>query len=324
MGALGAWADPSKLPSNSRQARILFDEARATYAAHLGIRSEYLNFIGEPSFGYFLGLEGLLNPDRKLIHSRIDRQEVYAIAARHNSQRLEVDSQGFISKYESEKDQVIAWQLRNGETGIAQPELEDSNSLIFVDATTSGARLPLPKNWAAAIYDARAWDGPGGLGILAIADEKNWKNPIPRMDTQKVPGGTSLPLIIAGAIALEQWVEGERAMKAQMLSLAEEIRRYIAVEIGDVNILSGPHDLISVSFNNVDAEYLVNELDKRGFAVDSGSACKPTALAPSHVLEAMGAPTLGNLRIYLHHDTSPKQVQAFLPALKEVVENFRG
>ena len=94
--------------------------------------------------------------------------------------------------------------------------------------------------------------------------------------------------------------------------------------IGDVNVLSGPHDLVSVSFNNVDAEYLVNELDKRGFAVDSGSACKPTALAPSHVLEAMGAPALGNLRIYLHHDTSPKQVQAFLPALKEVVENFRA
>ena len=95
-------------------------------------------------------------------------------------------------------------------------------------------------------------------------------------------------------------------------------------EIGEVNVLPGPHDLVSISIERVDAEYLVNELDKAGFAVDSGSACKPTALAPSHVLEAMGQPTGGNLRIYLHHDTTPKQVQNFLVALKFVVEKFRN
>ncbi len=323
MAASQGWADPKKLPSQSRSAGILFEEAKATFAAQLGIRSEYLHFIGEVSFGYFLGIKGLLTNDRHLYYSKIDRQEVHAIASTVPSTILDVNKEGQINKPPSSKNNVIAWQLRNGETGITQNELNDGNSLIFVDATASGARTPLPKNWATALFDSRAWNGPQGLGILAIRDEVNWKSPIPRLDNLKVPGGASLPLIIASAIALDQWVEGERGVKKQMESLAGEIRNFVKNEIGEVNVLPGPHDLVSISIEGVDAEYLVNELDKAGFAVDSGSACKPTALAPSHVLEAMGQPTGGNLRIYLHHDTTPKQVQNFLVALKFVVEKFR-
>lgn len=324
MASSQGWADPKKLPSQSRSAGILFEEAKATFAAQLGIRSEYLHFIGEVSFGYFLGINGLLTNERHLYYSKIDRQEVHAIASTVLSTILDVSKEGQINKPPSSVNNVISWQLRNGETGITQNDFIDENSLIFVDATSSGARTPLPKHWSTALFDSRAWDGPQGLGILAIRDEVNWKSPILRLDNLKVPGGASLPLIIASAIALDQWVEGERGVRKQMESLAEEIRTFIKNEIGNVNVLAGPHDLVSVSIDGVDAEYLVIELDKVGFAVDSGSACKPTALAPSHVLEAMGQPTSGNLRIYLHHDTTPKQVQNFLVALKFVVEKFRG
>ena len=324
LAASQGWSDPKKLPNQSRSANILLEEARATFASQLGIRNEYLHFIGEVSFGYYLGIAGLLDNDRHLFYSKIDRQEVHAIATKFPSTKLNVSSEGKIETPPSDPKNVIAWQLQNGETGIAQDDLIDENSLIFVDATSSGARLPLPKNWSTALFDSRSWDGPQGLGILAIRDDVNWSSPIPRLDNLKVPGGASLPLIISSAIALEQWVEGERGMKRQMESLADEIRRYVKNEIGSVNVLPGSHDLVSISIDGVDAEYLVLELDKAGFAVDSGSACKPTALAPSHVLEAMGQPTGGNLRIYLHHDTTPKQVQSFLIALKFLVEKFRG
>jgi cysteine desulfurase len=324
LAASQGWSDPKKLPNQSRSANILLEEARATFASQLGIRNEFLHFIGDVSFGYFLGLAGLLNSERHLYFSAIDRQEVHAIAAHQPSTRLQVSATGKIELPPSGKRNVIAWQIRNGETGITQDELNDDQSLIFVDATASGARNPLPKNWSTALFDSRSWDGPQGLGILAIKDEINWHSPVPRLDNLKVADNASLPLIVASAISLEQWVEGERAMKRQMESLADEIRKFIKNEIGEANVLPGPHDLVSVSIAGVDAEYLVLELDKAGFAVDSGSACKPTALAPSHVLEAMGQPTGGNLRIYLHHETTPKQVQNFLTALKFVVAKFRA
>lgn len=324
MASAQGWVDPKKLPSPSRQAKILLEEARATFASLLGIRNEYLHFIGEVSFGYFLGIKGLLSGDQKLFFSKIDRQEVHSIAATTPSELMPVSNLGKITPPAPSSHNVIAWQLRNGETGISQDELIDDKSRIFVDATASGARCPLPANWSTALFDSRSWDGPQGLGILAIKDEINWKSPIPRMDNLKVPEGASLPLIISSAIALEQWVEAERNLKIQMKVFSEQIRSFIESEIKDVNVLPGSNDLISVSINGVDAEYLVLELDKAGFAVDSGSACKPTALAPSHVLEAMGQPTGGNLRIYLHHTTSKKEVESFLVALKYLVEKFRA
>jgi cysteine desulfurase len=43
----------------------------------------------------------------------------------------------------------------------------------------------------------------------------------------------------------------------------------------------------------------VHELDRRGFAVASGSACTASTLEPSHVLAAMGVLTHGNVRVTL-------------------------
>jgi cysteine desulfurase len=324
MAASQGWVDPNKLPSPSRSAKILLEEARSTFATHLNLRPESIYFLGEVSFGYYLGLAGLLSDSRKLYYAPIDRQEVHAIAAHNQSEMLSVNPLGKISTPPSNENNVINWQLLNGETGIAQDALNDSKSFIFVDATTSGARLPLPKHFSTALFDSRSWDGPQGLGILVINDEKNWHNPIPRMDNAKVPGGASLPLIISSAIALDQWVDEEAKCKTFMAELAAKIRNFATSEIGDVTLVGGSHDLVAISIHKVDAEYLVQELDKAGFAVDSGSACKPTALAPSHVLEAMGQPTEGNLRIYLHHTTTEVEVDRFLVALKYLVEKFRS
>ena len=59
-----------------------------------------------------------------------------------------------------------------------------------------------------------------------------------------------------------------------------------------------PH-VVTFSCLFVDGEALVHELDRRGFAVASGSACTASTLEPSHVLAAMGVLTHGNVRVTL-------------------------
>jgi cysteine desulfurase len=68
----------------------------------------------------------------------------------------------------------------------------------------------------------------------------------------------------------------------------------------------------------------VNELDRRGFGVASGSACTASTLTPSHVLEAMGVLTHGNVRISLHRDTTRAEVDALCDALPAVVAEIRA
>jgi cysteine desulfurase len=77
-----------------------------------------------------------------------------------------------------------------------------------------------------------------------------------------------------------------------------------------------------------DGEALVRELDRRGFALASGSACTASTLEPSHVLAAMGALTHGNLRVTLPLSAvSPDRgddVARFAAALPEVVAAVRA
>jgi cysteine desulfurase len=74
----------------------------------------------------------------------------------------------------------------------------------------------------------------------------------------------------------------------------------------------------------VDGEALVTELDRRGFAVSSGSSCTAGTLRPSHVLEAMGVLTHGNVRVSLPPDVTEADVERFLDVLPGVVADVRA
>ena len=73
----------------------------------------------------------------------------------------------------------------------------------------------------------------------------------------------------------------------------------------------------------VNAEEIVRDLDRQGFAVDSGSACTAMNLAPSHVLSAMGLPTDGNIRIAIHAETNVTELLGLVSALVNAVRSQR-
>ena len=95
----------------------------------------------------------------------------------------------------------------------------------------------------------------------------------------------------------------------------------------DVDVVGDPDDrlphVVTFSCLYVEGEALVRELDRRGFGVSSGSACSASTLTPSHVLEAMGALTHGNIRVSLGRETTEADVDAFLAVLPEVVAGLR-
>ena len=110
-------------------------------------------------------------------------------------------------------------------------------------------------------------------------------------------------------------------------SLNARIREFLLSEIRDVDIAGSvenglPH-LLSFSILYIDAQILINQLDQRGFAIDSGSACSSANMEPSHVLAAMGILTHGNVRLTIHPNTKDEQVDEFLRALKVIVAELR-
>jgi cysteine desulfurase len=80
------------------------------------------------------------------------------------------------------------------------------------------------------------------------------------------------------------------------------------------------------AFNEIDGETLVMALDRKGFAVASGSACSSDSSEPSSVLLAMGVePDLakGAIRTSLGIDNSREQIDAFLAVIGQEITRLR-
>jgi cysteine desulfurase len=331
------WSEPSKLSRFSAKARILKESAIASMAEILGLRSDEIEILGEPALGHFYAIEGLLRPAEVLVYSGLDRKEVFAIARKHpRSHEVGVAPSGDIDARAmdsySKSHGVFALQAANGETGVVQ-DLETlvagaGQLRIAADFAAAGTRVPLPSRWDSAFFDARSWQGPQGVGVLAIHEGSGWKNPLPHIGNTRTPQSASLPLIIAAAIALEEWQEKETVEGERLRLLTQELRRNISSRISNFDVAGSlenslPH-ISSFSFLYVEGEELLRRLELSGFAVDSGSACTAEDLQPSHVLAAMGVLTHGNIRITLHHGVAAEKVRELADAIVIGVEELRA
>ncbi|MFN2198582.1 MAG: aminotransferase class V-fold PLP-dependent enzyme, partial [Anaerolineales bacterium] len=82
----------------------------------------------------------------------------------------------------------------------------------------------------------------------------------------------------------------------------------------------------SFVFDGVDGNALLMQLDLQGIACSSGSACKTGNPSPSEVLLALGIPAeraLGSLRVTLGRWTSAEEINTFVNALPEIINQNR-
>ena len=173
------------------------------------------------------------------------------------------------------------------------------------------------------MWQSRSWQGPSGLAILAIRENVLWRNPLPHNDPAKVPQAFSVPLALMSAIAFENFRSDAMSTTQTISHMKNQILNFIRSEIGGVVIVgedvqTSPH-LISISFEGIDSERIVNLMSERGIAIDAGSACLSGNMAPSHVLAEMGLPVTGNVRLTLHPQVEENDIDLLLNNLKEVV-----
>ena len=317
------WADPKKISQSSAKAAILRNQALENIAEKLGISASTIEVLGEPSLGHFLSIAGLFSDHSPFTYSAIDKGKIRAIARSHNSEihELPVNSNGAILETATvPSDSVLSLQLANGETGVIQGELDIPKALrVAVDATSSGPRVPLPHYWSTALFDSQSWSGPAGLAIMAIKNRSEYSYPLPRIAPISSPGSYSLPLLIASSIAIENFEVEDSSIRdfasAQLAALPG-----VTVVAPTAHVL--PH-ILSIVANDVAGEPVVRELAALGINVDSGSACSPEDLQPSHVLAAMGYETKGHLRFTFHNGTTRDEITALVNELHDVLQKLR-
>jgi len=330
------WADPAKIGDDSSRTAILRNEAIESIAQNLALEASEIEVIGEPRLGQHLAISGLLKSDLTFVHSSVDRRSVFAVGVAHEksggkTQILNVGPSGRICDLtQSNQRSVLALQGANIETGITQ----DVDSVIaninptYVALDYSAVpNLSLPSRWDSAIFDATSWQGPAGIGILAIRNSTAWKNPLPNLGIRRTPESSSLPLLLASAVALDEWLKEEAIEGKRIAGLNQMIRKSLT----DANIGITFAGVVSESVSQTIAlvadgcvgEDLVRQLNEINFVLDSGSACTAAQMQPSHVLAALAMQSEGNLRITLHHGVTEAEVRELISAITSVVQQSR-
>ncbi|KQV72905.1 aminotransferase V [Nocardioides sp. Root122] len=337
------YADPRRLHRPGREARLLLDNAREATADALGVRPDEVTFTPSGTHAVHLGLLGLVRGSRRgdvVVHSAVEHSAVrHAVAWGARGAEVGVTGEGRVPLGELEQGAiapevgVVALQTANHEVGTVQDvgglDLPDDVPL-FTDACASMGRLPLPDGWAAAAGSAHKWGGPAGVGVLLVRKRARWRSPFPADDRvdERSTGFENVPSVLAAAAALQAVVAEREEVNARQHALVDVVRRRVAKEVPDVEVVGDPDrrlpHLVTFSCLYVDGEALVTELDRRGFGIASGSACTASTLTPSHVLEAMGVLTHGNVRLSVQRDTTRADVDAFCDALPGLVAEIRA
>jgi cysteine desulfurase len=341
------WADPGRLYGAARRARLLVDNAREVVADQLGTRPDEVRFTTSGTQAVHEGVLGALagraRVSQVLVSSAVEHSSVLQAAVRHeatggSTQVVSVDRTGRVDLEALAKSipdaALVCLQSANHEVGTRQPVAEaaaacaEADVPLLVDAAQSLGREPLPLEWSILTASAHKWGGPAGVGMLAARKRVRLRSPLPRDDRPDSPGFPNVAAIVAAAVALQAAVEEQEVLAVRHVRLVDRIRTEVPRRVPDTEVIGDPvsrlPNLVTFSCMYVDGEALVTELDRHGFAVSSGSSCTSGTLRPSHVLEAMGVLTHGNVRVSLSPDVTEADVDRFLDVLPGVVADVRA
>ncbi len=351
------WADPDRLYREGRRARLLLDAAREAVAEVLHARPDETVFTTSGTAAIHLAVAGLAQGrsrvSRRIVTSAIEHSAVLH-AAEFTATRLggehvtvpvtragELNTEA-LAEALRDAAAMACIQYANHEVGTIQPierawELcaatatdEVGPTPLFVDASAALGRVPLPENWSALCGSARKWGGPSGVGVLAVRKGTRFAAAWPEDEREqgRAPGPVNVPAILAAATALRARETEREAVAARHRDLVDRIRAQVAETVPDVEIVGHPDvrlpHIVTFSCLYASGEALLLELDRAGYSVSSGSSCTASTLTPSHVLEAMGALSHGNVRVSLPWRITTEEIERFLAELPAVVERVRA
>ncbi|XVU30411.1 cysteine desulfurase family protein [Actinoplanes sp. CA-054009] len=346
LAALGdGWADPARLYAAGRRAQQLSEAATAAFAETLGVRPDEVSLWPSGTLAAqaaVLGaLAGRARQGDTLVHSAIEHSAVLHAARRGRAVEVGVDRRGRLDldawdgAVSTPGVALAALISASHEVGTEQPVAaaagycDEAGVPLFVDAAQSIGWAAVAPGWSLLSASAHKWGGPPGVGVLIVRKGVRWISPFPQDDLYRpgVSGALDLPAVVAAAASLRAVRSEARAEAARLSALVDRIRERVAATVPDVEVVGDPVDrlphLVTFSCLYVDGEALLHALDRAGFAVSSGSSCTASTLRPSHVLEAMGVLSHGNVRISLHRGTTEDEVERFLGVLPGMVEEIR-
>ena len=229
----------------------------------------------------------------------------------------------------------------NNELGTVQPIAEIARATrerripLHVDGVQALDKLPVDvEALGADLYSMSGHKiyAPKGIGALWVRKG----TPLAAIvfgghhERNRRPGTENVAGAVAFGAAAELVARNLAAETAGLAALRDRLESAILDRIPGAGINGSPWRRVAntsnVYFDGIDGEALTIALDLRGFSVSTGAACSSGALAPSHVLTAIGLGTgraRASMRFSLGRSNTAGQVDALVEALVASVEHLR-
>jgi cysteine desulfurase len=350
------WGNPSSLHWFGQKVNALLEDSREAVARLLNADPAEITFTSGGTEANNLAILGaaLREPGKRgrVITSAIEhpsvRSAVRSLAA-HNFEVVEVPVNSLgrvdpekVAQAVTDDTALITIMAANNETGVIQPIEEigkiasERKVLFHTDAVQAAGKIKVDvKSWPVDMLSlaAHKFYGPKGVGALWVRKGLSLR---PRQlgggqeggmraGTENIPGIAGLGAAAKLASAnLEKWSK-------HISALRDLLEKEIIARVPDAVVNGDPShrvpNTLSVSFMGAEGEAVAINLDLKGIAVSTGSACSTGASEPSHVLLAQGMSARQAecaIRFSLGKDNAEAEVRRAVEAVAESVAKVRS
>lgn len=356
----GSFGNASSIHSFGREAKVALEESRVTVARAVGAREGEIFFTSGGTeadnhalFGVALAARRSAEKNHIVIsaveHHAVLHSARYLGANGFNVTVVPVDGYGKVDPDDirasiTSKTAIVSVMHANNEIGTIQPveaiaQVAHEHGCVFhSDTVQSVGKVDVSVDRLGVdllAVSAHKFYGPKGIGAIYVrrgvevdsllhggAQERNR-----RAGTENVSAAVGFAK--AAELALGEMDEQTRLFQ----HLKDRMKKSLSGKFDSILFNGHPTDalpgIVNVSFDSskteIDGEALLLNMDLRGVAVTSGSACSSGGMEPSHVLHAIGRDvksSRASIRFSFGKQTTESDVDQAVDILEAVVRKI--
>jgi len=351
------FGNASTIYSYGREAKKALEDSREKVAQLIGADAKEIYFTSGGTEADNWALRGVAAANIKrgnhIITSAIEHHAVL-----HTCEDLErqgfkitflpVDEYGLVDVKHvvdaiTDKTIMVSIMHANNEIGTIEPikaigeaiKQKKPDIIFHTDAVQTVGKIPVDVNDLGVdllSMSSHKIYGPKGIGALYI--RKGTKiSPFMTggaQESKRRAGTENIPGIVGFGKAAELAKSELQEQYDKLIKLRDKLINGIMETIPYTRLnghptLRLPHN-VNFSFEFIEGESMLLNLDMKGICASSGSACTSGSLDPSHVLLAIGLPheiAHGSLRLTLGRDNTEEDVDYVLEVLPGIVNKLR-
>lgn len=351
----GNFGNPDSLHSYGRSAVKAVDEARDLIAECLHAKSNEIYFTSGATESDNWALKGTLAASKKGKHALVSSIEHPALIKPANYLKtrgydidfIPADKSGIIDvdflKRSVRGDTVIVCCMTaNNEIGTIQPVDEvvkaakSVGAYAMTDAVQAVGALDISVDKTGVdmlSLSAHKFYGPKGVGLLYVKTGVKIDPLVEggEQERKKRGGTTNVAGVVGMSVALKRAIDDRETNSAKILALRERFVDEVLSGISGVKLNGDREKRLPLnadfSFEGVNGEALLYNLDLAGIAASNGSACSSGTVEPSHVLSAIGLSAKeasSSVRFTFGKNNTAEEVNFAAKTLKTCVERLRN